>query len=63
LQKKNKNQWNINKYLKLHDYCMKGSQFEKYDDKRRLEILLLIQMDSYDKSMNSIIFFDHIWLV
>jgi hypothetical protein len=39
---------------------MKGSQFEKYDDKRRLEILLLIQMDSYDKSMNSIIFFDHI---
>jgi hypothetical protein len=28
---------------------MKGNQFEKYDDIRKLEIFLLIQMDSYDK--------------
>lgn len=31
----------IFKYLKLYDYYIKGNQIENYDDKRRLEILII----------------------
>jgi len=53
----------ILKCLKLHYYYTKGNQVEKYDDKRRLEICLLIQMDPYEQSTSIITIFDHICLV